>query len=129
MSKTIRPEQLAGEIEQLLTRFHQHIGNESQKAIIANTPVQSGSLRASIQANLNAPKSTWSKDQTDPSGAETISNNSQVIAAAKITDSINIATAAPYAAEVELGTAQRAPAGMFTTAANSVPAFARSFTR
>ena len=126
-NKNIRPEQLEEEIRKLLTDFNRFIADESQKSIIQNTPSRSGALRASIVANLNEPRGAYSPANTDPSGESTISSNSQVINTAELGTTINIATNAPYALDVEQGTAGRPPAGMFAQAAASLSAIARRF--
>lgn len=121
-ARTINSDQLAEEIQKDLLALHKGIAIESQSRIIDNAPVSTGALHASIRAGLNESVIIYSPAVVDPEGEATKASNEQVIRNAKATDDITITVGAPYGADVEGGTSEKAPSGFVGTVAESLDA-------
>lgn len=122
MARDVSLDQLTDEIKKDLLALHKGIANESQIRIIDGAPVSTGALRASIRVGLNSEVVQYSPDDTDQEGGSTKAENESVIRNATDSDSIIITVGAPYGADVEGGTSEKAPTGFVGTVAESLDA-------
>lgn len=101
------------------------VRNEAAQRVISvmqqNVPVDTGFLRASLQAGLNAPANTASQPNPGGSFSYDGSQVSLVIANASLNDVVYATYGANYAIFVEYGTSKMAPRAFVRQAAAQWP--------
>lgn len=129
MTKTVTPEELGQAIMQDLLGLHQYIGIESSKRIIQRAPSESGALRASIRAAVDAEDIQYNKDVTDQSGTSTQAENEAAIKSGgnKPDNVINIIVGAPYGQKMEEGDSSQAPTGFVKTVGEELNTIVKAY--
>lgn len=94
-------------------KVHRGVSLRLFKAVILDTPVDTGRLRANWQCSLNVPLATESTS-TDPSGSAAINQCAGRIKHAKPSDAIILTNSLPYVARIEYDgwSHTKAPKGM-----------------
>lgn len=125
----IKPHELWEEIEKDLTAFTRGMASKLGERIVDDAPVDSGSLKASILANIGQEKIEWSPNVTDANGEATKQRNNSIIMDANLNDQIHITVGAPYALIVEQGGSDQAPQGYVRQNIESADAVAKRVER
>lgn len=124
--KVVTPDQLVKNLTMDFEALFRGIATEAQERMIRKAPVNTGALRASIQAGVNQEVIEFNPEKVDPSGQATAQANAAIIKGAKDGDKINIVVGAPYGKEIEEGSSTQAPTGFILTTGEELDAIVKT---
>ena len=116
MNKTFNAKILIDSLSESAVDAQKDIANKALKGIIDRSPVKSGHYKKNHQVTIDAENNNEIPG-TDPSGSATLLRGRQEIEKIKeLGHKITIQNNVPYAKDIEFGTSQQAPGGVYRLA-------------
>ncbi|QRF07524.1 hypothetical protein [Acinetobacter pittii] len=103
MGWTNKPSAFTKVIETDLTEKQRKIVLDTLQGVILQSPVDTGSFRASHRVSINQPDMSFNKADKDKGGSTTISKGRSLLSSLVPFSTVYIQTNAPYATKIEFG--------------------------
>lgn len=108
------PSGFMSEVEGYINGFQRRIATDALSMVVMGSPVDKGAYRGNHRVTINGIDISYSLDDVDKAGQETISRGTSVIDGANLVyKEIVIQNNLPYGESLEVGHSQQAPQGIY----------------